>query len=189
MSLTSAQKATLKAAILADPTLNAFPNGADGNYDLAAKLSNEAAVGTFFVYRTNVNPQDIFDQVTWANLTPTDAPDTTQVWANRALECQGKQFNLQILVQGQTAINAARSNVRAGLQDALTNVPSGAGGSTVAAGWVGVRDNVLGRQATRIEKIFATTTVQQDGTTMAKSATMTYEGVIGGPDVQDARNS
>jgi hypothetical protein len=187
--LTSAQLQTLKAAILADPTLNAFANGSDGNFDLAVKLSTTLASPTFFVYRTNVPPQEIFDQIAWANLTPNDAPDTTQQWANRSLECQGKQFNLQILVQGQTAVNAARANVRAGLQDALTNVPSGAGGSIVSAGWVGIRDNVLGRSATRIEKILATTTVQQDGSTMAKSATMTYEGTISSVDVQAARNS
>jgi hypothetical protein len=54
---------------------------------------------------------------------------------------------------------------------------------------VGVRDTVLARAATRIEKLLAITTAQQDGTTAAKAATMTFEGVISAQDVADARNS
>lgn len=185
--MTNAQLQTLKTFIVNDATLNAFPNTTDGNIDLAAALDVPASP-TFYVFRTNIPTQEIFDQVTWANLTPSDAPDGTQAWLNRSMACQGKQFNLQTLLMGQDAINASRSNVRAGLQDALTGVPSGANGATQAAGWVGVRDTVLARPATRGEKLFATTTGQLDGSTAAKAATLVIEGRISAQDVNAARN-
>lgn len=183
--MTSAQLATLKADILADGALNAFPNNSDGASAIAA-VYNTIASPNFFVYRIDVPPQDIYDQVVWANLTPTDAPDTTTQWQNRSLSCQGKQFNLQILVQGQTRINASKANIRAGLQDALTNVPSGISGAPVSAGWVGVRDNALARKATRVEKLFAT---GGNGSTAALAGTMGVEGVLTWQDVDTARNS
>lgn len=190
MALTAAQKTTLKAAIVADPTLSAFPNTSDGNLDLSEYLSRTVASPTFNVYRTNVPASDVFDQVVWANLTPNDAPDGTQSWANRSLACQGKQFNLQtLLIGGAGTVNASKSNVRAGLQDALTNVPSGTGGTTVSAGWVGVRDTALARAANLVEKILSKTTVQQDGSTAAKAATMTFEGSVSDRDIAAARNS
>lgn len=188
-ALTTAQKATLKAAILADPTLSAYPNSSDGNFDLARYLSTTVSTPTFYVYRSNIPTAEVFDQIVWANLTPADAPDGTQAWANRSLACQGKQFNLQTILVGASTVNASKPNVRAGLQDALTNVPSGTGGALVSAGWVGLRDNTLARAATLIEKILATTTVQQDGSTPAKAATMGYEGNISAADVDAARNS
>jgi hypothetical protein len=185
MILSAAQLTALLNDITNDATLNAIPKTSDGFVAIAAAY-NLAAAPNFLVYRTNVPVQDIYDQIVWANLTPTDAPDGTQLWLNRAMHCQGKQFNVQIILQGQTVINAAKANVRAGLQDALTNVPSGANGTTVSAGWVGVRDNALTRTATRGEKLFATATVQQDGTTPAKAATMTQEGSVSAQNVQQA---
>lgn len=183
--MTSAQLATLKADILADGTLNAFPNNSDGNTAIAA-IYNAAASPNYFVWRTDVPVQDVYDQIAWANLTPTDAPDTTQQWLNRAMQCQGKQFNLQILVQGQSRINAGKLNVRAGLQDALTNVPSGVSGALVSAGWVNVRDNALARKATRVEKLFAS---GGTGATAQNAATMGFESPLSYQDVTDARNS
>jgi hypothetical protein len=188
MLLTPAQLQTLKADILVDPAFTGVPNSADGNL-LIATAYNTTHVPNFFVYRTNVPTQDIFDQVVWANLTPTDTPDGTQAWANHSLACQGKQFNLQTLLMGQGTINAAKSNIRAGLQDALTNVPAGASGALIAAGWVGVRDNALARLARRIEALFASVGGAQDGTTAAKAATLVVEGTISGQQIQDARNS
>jgi hypothetical protein len=193
MNLTTAQLQTIKTDIAANSDLNAFPNTDDGNFAIAA-LYNALAAVAFFVYRTNIPVQDIFDQITWANLTPSDAPAATfdaagMAWQNRALACQAKQFNVQLLLQGQSTVNAAKANVRAGLQDALTNVPSGASGALVSGGWVGVRDNALARKATRLEKLFATTGVNHDGSTAAAAATMVVEGAIAGSDVSNARNS
>lgn len=189
MVLTSAQLATLKTTVQNDGVLNALrttPGGADGNQAIADALN--VVDNTFFVYRTSIPVQEIFDQITWANLTPTDAPATTfdaagMAWQNRALACQAKQFNVQLLLQGQLTINGAKSNVRAGLQDALTNVPSGVSGTTVSGGWVPVRDNALARKATRAEKLFAT---GGNGTTAALAATMQAEGSLTGANVESA---
>ena len=50
--MTPEQQATLNAYILADPTLNAYQNTSDGNYDLSIKLTELApgdyALKTYF---------------------------------------------------------------------------------------------------------------------------------------------
>lgn len=70
--LTPAQKATLKAFILADPVLSAFPNNYDGDIDMAAQL-NKVATPDFFVWKTSVPPDEImsngFDWTRVDNLT------------------------------------------------------------------------------------------------------------------------
>lgn len=178
--MTPAQNAAIKADIQANNDLNAFPNTSDGN-DAIASLYNAPAVPDFFVWRTNVPTAEVFDQIQWAKLTPTDAPDTTQAWMNRSLACQGKQFNLQTILTGREFINAAKPNIRSGFQDALTNVPSGAGGATLAAGWAALQ-STLSRKATRLEKLLAT-----GSGTQAVPATMGFEGSINYSDIGTAR--
>ena len=84
MSLTTAQLATLRADIAADGVLNAIPNTPDGAYAIADAY-NLLAVPTFTVWCSTVATDDIFNAISWANLTPNDAPDTTQQWLNRAM--------------------------------------------------------------------------------------------------------
>jgi len=189
MSLTSSQITTLRALIDADPVLSSFPMNADGHVAVAQAL-NQPASPTFYVYRTDIPVQEVFDQVQWSKLTPADAIPTdtalnAAIWQSRSLACQGKQFNLQTLLMGQATINGAKANVRAGLQDALTNVPSAASGATQAAGWVGVRDSVLARAATVAEKALAT----GNGGTAATAATMTFEGALTAQDVEAVRQA
>ena len=176
-SLTPAQRTTLKAAIVADNPANVLYVA--GDLSGLAAYYNTTASPNFHVYRTAVPVQDINDNVTWANFTPADAPDSTQLWLNRATAAQGKQFNLQtLLLSAGGFLNATKANVRQALTDALTNLPTGAGGALVSGGWGTVRDNALARLGSRLEKLFATTTVQQDGSTAAKAATMAVEGPI-----------
>ncbi len=176
-SLTPAQRTTLKAAIVADNPANVLYVA--GDLSGLAAYYNTTASPNFYVYRTAVPVQDINDNVNWANFTPADAPDSTQLWLNRATAAQGKQFNLQtLLLSAGGFLNATKANVRQALTDALTNLPTGAGGALVSGGWGTVRDNALARVGSRLEKLFATTTVQQDGTTAAKAATMAVEGPI-----------
>jgi len=152
--LTLQQLQTLKAAILADPTAAAYiPAGDAFSLNLWCQ---SVATPTFWVYRAAVPVEEIFNGITWANFTPVDTPDGTQIYANRALLCQGKQFNVQTLLVGRSTLDATRPNIRAALADALTNVPAGAGGAAVSAGWVTIRDSVLARAATNGEKAFAT---------------------------------
>lgn len=199
MALSSAQKATLKAAIAANTTvpggtsiynatpINQIPNNSDGNQAIA-EWYNTTAVPDFFVWNSQAPIASVFDNVVWANLTPTDPPDGTQAWANRSLACQGKQFNLQtILIGAQGVINGTKANIRAGLQDALTSVPSAAGGTTQAAGWTNVRDKGLARKATRAEKLFADTT-GGNGSTGQTSAMPVLDGPLSAGDVDAARN-
>jgi hypothetical protein len=187
VNLTTSQLTALKADIVSDGALNGLPMTSDGATAIVAAYSVIVAPD-FFVYRTRIPVQEIYDQIQWAKMTPTDAPDGTAAWTNRSLACQGKQFNLQLLLQGsQQSIDGTKSNVRAGLQDALTNVPSGVSGVTQAANWVGVRDNALARKATRAEKLFAST-ANGNGATAATAATMVVEGALSVDDVMSARN-
>ena len=180
MSLSTAQLATLKADILADATLNAKPNNSDGNTEIVDAYKVDAV---FTVWRSTTETDEVFNAVTWANLTPNYAADGTQLWLNRAMACQGKQFNVQTMLTGRTTIASGKVNVRAGLQDALTNVPSGTGGTTVAAGWVAVRDGMK-RVANRGEKLLATGTG-----TFAAPADLGFEGSFTTDDIHAARVS
>ena len=185
--MTTAQLATLRADINADGTLSQFPNNADGAYAIAAAY-NLLASPLFYVWCSNVAVDQIFNAVTWANLTPTDAPDTTQLWMNRALCCQGKQFNIQTMLTGRTTLLTGLATVRAGLQDALTNIPSGASGAILSAGWVALRDGPLKRTATRGEKLFADT-AGGNGLALATPAALVVEGQIQPQEIQAARSN
>lgn len=169
MELTNPQQiATLKAAIIADPNLaaaRAIHSGV-GTQMITDYLNSS---GSLTVWRTSVSTSILFDSVVWSSLTPNDAPDATQAWECRSLACQGKQFNLQLIFGSRDTIDPSKSNVRAGLQDALTNIPSGSGGALVSAGWVGVR-TAMQRKATNLEAIFSNTA--------ASPASLVVEGEI-----------
>ena len=177
MSMTTAQLATLKTAILADANLTAlvasFSTGAIKDY-----LNTPTAA--YYVWQTAVSTQTLYDNITWANFTPVDAPDGTATWTNRALACQGKQFNVQIILQGRDTLNASKANVRAGLQDALTAIPSGVAGANKSGGWTNVQ-TAMQRLATNGEKVFASGL----GTT-ASPSTLGFEGYIQDSDVVQA---
>jgi hypothetical protein len=186
MALTTQQLTALKAAITANPTWAAYPLTADGYYDLAATLNGQATPA-FWVWSTNVDVQSVRAAVVWANLTPADVPDGTQTWANRSLQCQGKQFNLQMLVPMTGTMSAADPNLRAGLQDALTAVRSGAAGASQSAGWTAVQLTLV-RRAKYGEQILADTATGNGGT-KPTAATMVFEGSLTDVDVMQARNS
>jgi len=181
--LSPAQRNAIRAD-MADTVKNPdFVNKVDTQI---AALYSLPASPTFWLYRTAVPIDDIRDNINWSNMTPVDPPDGTQTWLNRSTAAQGKQFNLQLLLtSGTGTINAARANIRSGLTDALTNFPTGAGGALLSGGWGAVRDNALARPALRIEKLLATATVQQDGSTAAKAATATAEGTIDAQTISD----
>lgn len=180
MALTTAQQQALKADIAADVTLNALPNNSDSSFAIAAAYNT---VGTFVVWKSSTSAADIFDQIVWANMTPADTPDTTQIWLNRNMQCQSKQLNLQTMLVGRDQVNSGKANVRTGLQDALTNVPSGAAGALQSAGWTNVR-LTMQRNATRAEKLFATGTGTQ-----GSPAVLVFEGSLSYQDIDAARNS
>ncbi len=192
MALSSAQKTALKADIAANTAtiggvqIKNMPNGDDANYAISAWY-NGAATGPWYVWR-DLPMEDVLNLISFANMTPADAPPTTpdltiQAWLAKAICCQGKQFNLQNLTLGRTTAPMKRQTYRAAMQDALTNIPAGAGGATIAANWTGVRDAAKGT-ATNAEKLFSTGTGSQ-----AVPADLGYEGGISGQDVFEARVS
>lgn len=169
-ALTPAQISTLRTVVMAEPSLATATNTGD-DYAIAEWLNAQNDVA-FYVWKTSVSTSDIYDNITWANFTPSDTPDGTQVWANRSLACQGKQFSLQTILVGRDSINPTKSNIRSGLQDALTGIPSGASGATKSGGWNNVQA-VMYRTTTRAEKYLATGT----GTT-GSPALMGFEGFV-----------
>lgn len=179
--MTPAQLITFKAAILAetDPTLAQLRD--EGSTGAVAEWYSKPS--TVVVWSTTTPLSDISNAVTWANLTPNDAPDGTLAWQCRSLACQGKQFNLQLIFGAQGQVSTGRANVRSGLQDALTNIPSGVAGATMAAGWAAVR-SAMQRFANRGEAVFSTGTG-----TAGSPGDLVYEGGISNTDVVDALRS
>lgn len=177
--MTPAQLATLKTAILADPALVAIGR----NDTEMARVLNLPT--TFMVWRSTTPADDVIDAILWDRLTPIDTPDGTAAQNGRELRCQTKQMNLQIILQGRENIATGRPNLRAGLTDALTNVPSGVNGATQDAGWLGAGrvKTVITRAATAVEKVFATGT----GTLGAPGA-LVFEGTITVADIGEMWN-
>jgi hypothetical protein len=161
MALTTQQKATLKAYILADPTLNAFPANSDGAYEIAARL-NVAASPEFIVWKTNVNPDEIMrNGMDWTRV------DNLSVGKARIWDWLTKLGTF----------NAAKVNVRAGIDATWVGT----------AADLAVRAQVYThckRSATVIEKLFAAGAGSD-----ASPATMDWEGAISYQDVQVARES
>ena len=161
MQLTQAQLAALKAAILADPTLNAFPNNSDGNFAIAAAF-NLPASPSFTVWKTKVTATEVGD-----NIIGTELAGLTTANLSR----------LQTIVAfSEAGVNPSLVDRRAFFDDVF----SGAGGT-------GTRAKLLilwKRLATRGEKLFATGTGSD-----AAPATLTFEGQLSYPDVETARNS
>lgn len=170
--------------------INQLPINDDTN-QLVADWYNGTASPTFHVYRSAIPVAELFDAIVWANFTPSDSVPTAtslenDIYQSRQIACQTKQMNLQTMMIGQAAVNGAKANIRAGLQDALTNIPSGANGANRSAGWTTVRDTVLARASTRAEKLFAST-ASGNGSAPNAAATLVFEGALASGDVSAAR--
>ena len=147
MYLSSAQLATLRS------WLNS--NAIGLNDEDAINLLNATASPNYYVWRTNMRIEEIYDKITWVNFTPSDDPDSNVIWTNRSLACQGKQFNLQTMLIGSTgSLNPTKSGIRAGLNDATTNLPSGPAGTLRSGGWSGIL-TTLYRLCTVGEKLYS----------------------------------
>lgn len=175
---------TFQAAINAetDPTFVAL-RSANESGQMAAWY-NQTYSPAFHVWRSTTPASEVFNAISWANLTPADTPDTTVVYTNRALSCQAKQINLQILLQGQNSIATGKLSIRQGLSDSLQNVPAGAGGALLDAGWAGAGKvkATIQRAVTRAEKIWATGT----GTTAVPGDLGAFEGTVSNFDILQA---
>jgi hypothetical protein len=169
MPLTSAQLATLKAGIVADPALNVFPNTSDGNFDLAAKLK-ETATPDFWVWKSRVGKGELVQTI---------GPDgTTFNWTGNGFitRTAGEQTAWREIFNGSGECDPSLANVRQAFADIFSGTGNAAANRTHLLA-------VARRKANRLEKIMATGT----GST-GSPAVMGVEGIITGQDVEAARN-
>ena len=184
--MTPTQLTTLHDYIVAKPEFDAIPHNSDGDFAIALALNLPDASNTQ-VWNTTTPTDKIFDALTWSNYTPNDAPDGTAIYTNRVLVAQTKQMNLQNMLSGRQTINMAHVQTRAGLRDAVVNLPTGAGGANVqvagASGVTALTACLRPTLATRFEKLFSA------GSSTTGSVTadvLTLEGQVSYQDVQAA---
>lgn len=161
MSLTTAQKTTLKNYISNQPSLASQPMTADGAAAIADAL-NQAASPAFIVWRTKVSINEIGDKINGSELAGLSTLNTTRLQA--------------VIMLSPAGYNPSLADRRQFFDDIF----SGTGG-------VNTRANLLTlwkRSALLIEKVFATGTG-----TDASPASLVWEGTISYPDVQAARES
>lgn len=132
MALTDAQKATLKAAILADS--GAAPLYTNGDLTGLADYLNAPASPAFIVWRTDVPTKDIKKAINWSE------------YIGRSV---GERGAFELIISNGI-VNAADLNVRTGFTDIFSG-PSGA--NTRAA-----LTAIAKRTATRAERVLATGT-------------------------------
>jgi hypothetical protein len=153
--LTTTQLVTLKAAIAAETDaifVNYRNQGATGA--MAAWL-NQLTSPAWIVWRTNVEPAEYRDAITWTEVDALTTGSKFRIW--------------EWLTMSMTApIDFSRLNVRQGLQDCWASNTT-------------TRTNLLAiakRTATKAEKLFSTGT----GTT-ATPATLGWEGMLSADDI------
>ena len=202
MSLDSNQKATLKAAIIASPTWNAFPNSPDGNLELAKVLS-QIASPQVFAWDPRAQLSLLMDAINMDKYTPVDAVPTIPgtpntgtlaeqlLYMNRLLLIQSKQINLaNILLSAaeNRTLDGSKVNVRKSVRDAVVQLPAGVSGSNVNAGGangVNVLQALL-RPMRWVEDILKVGSATESG---VAGAIMGFQGDISPQDVQEARSS
>lgn len=180
--LTPQQVVSLRAAVFADPTAAAFVTGGNAA-GLRGYLNGASATSAWHTYAP---VSGLLDAINWAQYTPTDAvagADTDPLLTRKIgwmLSIKIKQTNLQLMLQGRDTINCAPPNVRAGLRDAVIQVPSGAGGAATSPG--GASGVTLlarcQRVATRAEIMLATAAQGSDTTGGLTSRVLTYQGDV-----------
>lgn len=149
MALTTAQKATLKTAILADGTANTFYT--NGDLTGLAAYYNEIASPSFTVWKSSVDWNFVGDKINATELVGLTTGKLTQL---------------------QTLALISPSGVNPSVQDrrdALEQIFSAAGGAITRPALL----VLWKRLATRLEKVFATGTGSD-----AVPATMVVEGEL-----------
>ena len=158
--LTSQQRVTLKTDIQASSDTNSMY--VDGNLDGLAALYNAPASPTFWVWRTFVPDQEIYESTT--------ADGTVWSWSLYITRSQGERDAWRQMVNMAGGFNASLANARAGIADIFSGGPAAPQRTHLLT---------IGRRpATRLEKLFATGT----GST-ASPAAMNVEGALSTADL------
>lgn len=175
--MTPAELTTLKASVLASQNAEITAAASARNDTELARLLNLPI--TFVVWRINVPSTELVGAIKLASFTPSDAPDDTMLYNNRCALCELKQNNIRLLL-AREVITAQKLSTRQDLTDALTNVPAGAGGSAIDAGWLGAGKvkATISRFATVAELAFATGTG-----TAAQPGDLGWEGSVNIDDI------
>ncbi len=170
MALTAAQKATLKAYIIATPALNSQPNNSDGAFAIA-EIINATATPDYWVWKTNLHEHELTGQT---------SPDgTVWSWTAYTFRSVSEQNGYARMFNSSLSLNPSLPNIRQGFQDIFSG-----GGSNAPQ----QRAHFLAmsrRKASTVEKLLV---ASGDGTT-AVPGTMGFVGPITYADVHDARNS
>jgi hypothetical protein len=165
MLLTPAQKQTLKAAILADVAI--AQTFIDGNNPAVATYLNGNASPAFWVWRTAVEKRELVNQVSRTGTSFTWAGNGFITRSVGELECFNQLFNSTL------TCNPSLPNVR----QAFIDIFSGTGNAASNRSHL---DVVGRRQATRVERVFATGNGQD---TSANAGLLVVEGPITDADV------
>ena len=180
--MTPQEIATLRPLVFADPSCQPFLQAADAN-GLTAHLNGLSGQDA---WRSDAPVSAILDSITWASYTPNDGvagSDTDpllSVKIGRLLTVQTKQMNLQLMLQGRDRLDARPSNVRIGLRDAVTQLPTGANGALTSPGG-GNGSTVLGvcvRPANRVETLMAAPSQASDTIGIVSARVLRFEGDI-----------
>lgn len=161
MHLTPAQLTTLKNDILADATLNAIPNTADGAFTIAA-LYNVAASPSFYVWKTSVHRDEVGKAFVATALSAITA---------------GNNDKLANFAVWNDVVNPSRSDQRQFFEDVFSVAAGASTRAALLALWK--------RLASRVEKLFANTAGGNGAE--ATPALMTFEGLLEYQDVIEAR--
>lgn len=165
MALTPEQAAIVKADILANQVLSAFPLSNAGSYEIA-KLYNLPASPAFWAWRTSVNEQDIVSK---------PGPDaTTWSWSVYIARSQGERDAWARIFNSSHSCNPSLENVRLAFSDIFSGASGAAQRTHLTA--------VCRRLTTRIERLLATGT----GSTLSPGL-LGYQGPVTSDDIQYAR--
>lgn len=163
MNLSDAQKATLKADILANPALT--QEVSDRRDDLIRDYYNALASPTFTVWRTSVSRAEIYHQ--------TSAESTTWSWTIFKGQTQGEQGSWKEMFMGDRA-DMSLPNLRAGVE----NIFGVSNAQTTHIKAIGKR------ACNRVERLFVTGTGS-----LAAPGTLVVEGSLTQPEVSALLNA
>ena len=166
MDLTPAQKATLKAAILAET---------DSAFVAARNAENDSAMAAFY------NAQATPTFTVWKSSVPTSKIGTTIGYVALAALTSGNLTQLDLFLKLNPSSFPPSSSIRSFFTTTFAGTLGGEGQSTRDA-----LDALWKRTANRVEKLFANTA---GGNGTSAPAMLVVEGNVTGQDISDARNS
>ena len=164
--LDTAQKATLKAFVEADPVLNLIPKTLDGAFELALRLQ-DATTPDFWVWKTSLHEHEITGQ--------TSVDGTVWSWTAYIARTVGERDGWVRMFNTSLSINPSLPNVRQGIADIFSGSANSAPAQRTHL------NTIARRKANKLEGLFATGT----GST-ASPGTMVIEGSLGYYEVYEA---